>query len=88
MGKGYIDFSFFGPGFCSSSPLSVNKTSINYLVKTFSQAKWVLIREPFIHFALTDHKISKFIFRSSHIKKDIKIKKNLILILLYIKTMF
>ena len=88
MGKGYIDFSFFGPGFCSSSPLSVNNTSINYLVKTFLQAKWVLIREPFIHFVLTEPKISKFIFRSAHIKKDIKIKKNLILILLYIKTMF
>ena len=45
------------------------------------------MRGPFIHFAMSDNKISKFIFSSTHIMKY-KIKKNLILILLYIKAMF
>ena len=45
------------------------------------------MREAVIHFAMTAHKIPKFIFSSDHLKKN-KIKKNLILILLYTKAMF
>ena len=81
------DFSFSGPGFCSTSPLSIINSSINCLVKLVSQAGWVLMRGPYIHFSMTDHEISKFIFSSTHIRKN-KIKKNLIFILLYIKAMF
>ena len=50
MAKGYIR-----PGFCSTSPQGISNSSINCLVKTFSQAEWALMKGPFIHFALTDH---------------------------------
>ena len=82
MAKVYVRTN--GPVFCSASPLSI--ISINCLVKTFSQATWVLMRRPFIYFAMTDYEISKYIFSSTHIKKN-KIMKNLILILLCIKEM-
>ena len=83
MTKGYMRFFFlWTTGFCSTSPQSISNSSIDCLVKTFSQAEWVLMRGPFIHFEMTDHEISKFIFSSTHMKK------NLILILLYIKAMF
>ena len=81
-----LDFSFFGPRFCSTLSQNISNSSINCLMKTFSQAEWVLMRGSFIHFAMTDHEISKFIFSSTHIKKN-KMKKNLILILLYTKVM-
>ena len=79
------DFSFSGPGFCS--PLSINNSLIKCLVKAFSQAKWVPIRGTFIHFVMTDHEISTFIFNSTQIKKN-KIKKNFILICCAYKQCF
>ena len=85
--KVILDLSFSGPGFCSISPQSISNSSINCLVKIFSQTEWLLMRGPFIHFVMTNHEISKFIFSSTHIKKN-KIKKNLILILLYKKAIF
>ena len=87
MAKGYENFFFSGPGFCPTSSQSISNSSINCLVKTFCQAEWVLMRGPSIHIEMTDHEISKFIFSSTHIKKN-KIKKNLILILLYKKAIF
>ena len=71
------DFSFSEQGFCLTSPLSISNSSINCLVKIFLQAKWVHMRGPFIYFVLTDHKISKFIFSNTHIKKN-NIKKLII----------
>ena len=70
-------FFLWTTGFCSTSPQSISDSSINCLIKTFSQAEWVIMRGPSIHFEMTDHEIPKFIFSSTHIKKD-KIKKNLI----------
>ena len=87
MANGYMRFFFLWTRVLFKSSQSISNRSINCLVKTFSQAEWVLIRGPLKHFAMTDHEISKFIFSSTHIKKN-KIKKNLILILLYKKAMF
>ena len=87
MTKGYMRFFFLWTRVLLTSPQSISNSSVSCLVKTFSQAEWMLMRGPFIHFAMTDYEISKFIFSSTHIKKN-KIKKNLILILLYKKAMF
>ena len=85
MAKGYMRFSVFVPGFCLTSPLNISNSSISCSVKTFPQAEWVPMRGLFIHFAMTDHQISKFIAVSTSIKIRLK---NLILILLYMKGMF
>ena len=87
MTKGYMRFFFLWTRVLLTSPQSISNSSVSCLVKTFSQAEWMLMRGPFIHFAMTDYEISKFIFSSTHIKKN-KIKKNLILILLYKKAIF
>ena len=81
------DFSFSGPEFYWTSPTSIKNSSTKYLVKILLQAKWVIIRGMFIHFVMADHIISTSIFSSTHTKNK-KIKKTLILILLYRKTMF
>ena len=88
MAKGYMRFFFLWTRVLFNiTTRYFSMSSINYLVKTFSQAEWVLMRGHFIHFAMNDHEISNFIFSGTHIKKN-KIKKNLILILLYKKAMF
>ena len=42
--KAIWDFSFSGPGFCSTLPQRISNSSINCLVKTFLQAQWVLMQ--------------------------------------------
>ena len=87
MAKGYMRFFFLWTRILFNIPLSISNSWISFLVKTLLQAEWVLMRGPFIHFAMTDNEISKFIFSNTHIKKN-KTEKNLILILLYIKAIF
>ena len=85
--KSYMWFFFLWTRVLCSSLKGINNNSIKCLLKTFLQAKWVLIRGTLIHFVMTDHEISTFIFSSTHNKKN-KIKENLILILLYINATF
>ena len=60
MAKGYMRFFFLWTRvlFNIASPQIISNGSINCLVKTFSQAEWLLMRGPFIPFAMADHKIS------------------------------
>ena len=88
MTKGYMRFFFlWARVLFSITTKYYSNSSITCLVKIFSQVEWVLMKGTFIHFAMADHEISKFICSSTHSKKN-KTKENLVLILLYIKAMF